>query len=85
MEEFATKVFTLDNNSDNVTPSFGAQVNNTSSLNSVQVQLNGSTEVFGKEQKSKSSKHLSVINQYYSYFPDFYKKELHNSFIMSIV
>lgn len=85
MEEFATKVFTLDNNDNDVIPSFGSQINKTNSLNSVQVQLNSAAETFHQEQDTKKSKKVSAINQYYAYFPDFYKKELNNSFIMSVV
>lgn len=85
MEDFATKVFTLDkNDSDN--SDFSAVYPTQNVMNSQQVHLATTPAVIASEQKhSKGSKKLSHINPYYSYFPDFYIKELKKSLVTTFI
>ncbi len=82
MEEFVTKVFTLDNTNNN-TVEFNSAIEQPA-LNSTQIRLS-QPAIHIQEPIVKGSKKIKNVNPYYSYFPDFYTKELKKSFVTSLV
>ena len=93
MEDFATQVFTFENdNSNSAEPIQAAPHMATVQLNASQIHYNPQIEIEKEadvqeelENQQKKSKKIKDVNPYYSYFPNFYRKELQNSLIVFVI
>jgi hypothetical protein len=86
MEDVRTQTITFDSSKPNISPVretnfFNVKLDEPVVENPASVNIGSEVKV----KKEKQSKHFSALNPHYSYFPTFFKKELHYSFVSCVL